>query len=234
MVGSETHCAIIADIIGSRKMSAQDRKQAQEVLISKISEYNVNYDSKLAAYFDFCAGDQIQALFYRCEDAYRFAFSFREEMYPVSFRIGIGAGDWTIRYAKESSNRQDGSAYHNARYAIDHLDKMTNRKMLFYSNNEIDAVINTLIANEERIFEEQTENQRILARIISRRHMIEPASITKEHCFTIVNVVKGCVSNLADELDTSPQNISQNIRRGKINDQKELQSAIIWLLNQHF
>lgn len=230
----ETYCAIIADIIDSRKMNVNDRKRVQEMLIGKIEESNRANDSDLAAYFDFSAGDQIQALFYRCEDAYCFAYRFREGMYPTLFRIGLGIGDWTIRYPKESSNRQDGSAYHNARHAIDSADKATNRKMLFYSGCEIDSIVNTLIANEERIFNEQTETQRTLARIINQHQMIKPTPITNGHSFPTVSTVKGYASELAQELNTSQQNIYQNIKRGRIKEQKELQAAIILLMKQNY
>lgn len=231
MNDSDIFCAVIADIKRSTEMEIIHRFEVQKLLKEQIKEYNKQMACQLAAKIDFSGGDQIQALFCSYLDAYNFACTLREDMYPTSFRIGIGLGTWTIRVPGASTNEQDGTAYHHARKAIDRADHKCNNSIIFHSENKMDSIINVLIGNEDRIFQEQTKKQKMISKLYSELHPINPSmEVDSQKMYTIA-YRKGHYIKLAEKLGVSRQNISQQMKSGKINEQRELKAAVAILLN---
>jgi hypothetical protein len=228
----EKYFAVIADIVQSRNMDIPYRIKVQNNLVNKIEELNQVYEDQLAAYIDIASGDQIQALFLKCDDAYNFVCRFRAEMYPVEFRFGIGAGSWDVRIMnknpqqKSFSNLQDGTAYHMARAAIEKAEKCSHDQITFFSGNDDDAYINILIANEVRIFQGQTDTQKELSQIYDKLFPLNPRLIYDEKKIPTVSFSCGAQVRIAEYIQSTPQNISQNIRRGMIFYQRELRAAV--------
>ena len=223
------YCAMIADIKNSKKMSISERRDVQEKLIDEIALFNKEYEQELAVPMDFSRGDQIQALFHVTLDAYKITCLFREKMFPVQFRIGLGVGDWSVRVKDGGTNAQDGTSYHRAAQAFAKAHK-ENRGIVFFSGEEVDAIINVLIRNEDNIFANQTDMQKKIARLYYPQSKVEKDSFGVDSATYIGYTQK----HIAKEMNTGKQNISQYVRRGRIIEQQELKSAVLILLQQHF
>jgi len=226
------YCAMIADIRDSKKMDIKQRKNVQEKLKLTLETFNKAHKKKLATSLDFSRGDQIQALFYSPLDAYDFACMFRAELFPVRFRIGLGVGDWAIKVKGGNSNAQDGTSYHNAAKAFEkaHAEE---KGMAFFSGEEADAILNVLMTNEDRIFNCQTNLQKEIAKQCTLSEPIAPEMKRDAFGINTVFYKKGSQKWIAEHMKTSRQNISQQIKRGKIYEQRELKAAVAILLQQH-
>jgi len=229
MPNKEKYCAVIADMISSTKISIQERTKLQRHLEEAMSNYNAKYESSIEAKIDFSSGDQIQALFNNAQNAYIFACDFREALFPVEFRIGLGIGDWSIKFPGKNTNMQDGSSYHNARKAFEYAH-MFNKKMILHSGSEMDAYVNVLIEQESAIFSSQSAGQKEVFAEYKEIYPICP-TIKKEHDVASICIDKGNQKAIAEKLGTSRQNISKHIQAGSIYGQRDLQGAIILFLS---
>jgi len=229
MPTKDKYCAFIADIISSSKNNAEERTEIQLNLEEAISKYNKKYEDSIEAKIDFSMGDQFQALFSNAGAAYTFACDFREKLFPVEFRIGLGIGDWYLNLPGKSSNMQDGSSYRHARKAFEYAHKC-NKNMIINSGSEMDAYANILIAQEYAIFNAQSPaRKKVFANYKSLAPIIPV--ITSECGVAAIYVDKGTQSHIAAALETSRQNINQHIQAGLIYDQRDLQGAITLYLS---
>jgi len=238
MRAKELFCAIIADIKDSTKLPEDERIEVQRILIQKIEEYNHIYEDKLALKIQLSRGDAIQALFYSPVDAYSFICELRDNLFPVCFRVGMGYGDWYVRNSGENIHAQDGTSFQNAAKAFEKAhDKKAqeyNKNIVFYSGKEIDAVLNLLLAIEDGIFKGQTNIQRQLAQLYSERFALDAKLGKDELNIYAIHCNKGSLKEIANEMQTTRQNLSQQLKRGKIYDQRELKAAILVLMQTHF
>lgn len=233
MKHSFLYCAIIADIKDSTKMDTIHRKNVQENLMIKLDEMNRTYNDKLASKIDFSRGDQIQALFYSPKEAYSFACMLRDTLYPVCFRIGLGVGDWSLKMEGSSTNAQDGTSYRNAAIAFKRAHE-EDKGIVFFSGKKSDALVNVLIANENRIFNNQTDVQKKIAKLYSLSSPI--GAEIKKDSFGIDSVFyeKGSQKVIAEQMQKTKQDISQQFMRARLYDQRELKAAVIALLNEYY
>jgi hypothetical protein len=107
----------------------------------------------------FSAGDEVQGLFPCPQFAYLYFRYFNMLTSPVGIRAGIGIGDWSIKTNSQLSTEQDGSAYHNARYAIEKTDESLDYSILLFSGHERDVYINSLMSSETMLVNRQSEYQ---------------------------------------------------------------------------
>jgi hypothetical protein len=230
---STIYCAILADIRDSKKMELSQRRAVQETLQGKLEAFNRIYQEKLAVPLDFSGGDQIQALFYSPVDAYHFACNLREALYPVCFRIGFGLGDWSVQINDGGTNAQDGTSYHRAAtaYAKAHAKK---KGFVFFSGGASDAILNVLIDKEDELFHHQTDVQKEIARRYFEANPIQAK--LKKDTFGIDAVFfrKGPQKRIAEQMQKSVQNISQQMKRGRVYEQHDLKAAVSLLLEQQF
>jgi len=232
MLKNEKYCAFIADIVDSTKMETHKRHNVQDKLQMAVDEYNIKYEASIAAKLYFSSGDQLQALFINAHDAYKFACDFREKMYPIQFRIGLGIGDWSLCFPGDNTNKQDGTSYHRARKAYEHVKKH-NKNIVVNSERDIDAYINALIAQEYAIFESQSQKQKEVFAEYKIMYPICPI-IKKESDIASIYVDKGSQKAIAEKVGTSRQNINKHVQAGSIYGQRDLQGAIILFLNDIF
>jgi hypothetical protein len=232
MSADENYCAFIADIVKSTKMDEADRYNAQKELEASIELYNSKYNKAIAARIDFSAGDQLQALFLNPCDAYEFSCDFRERLFPIQFKIGLGVGNWSLRFPDSSTNKQDGVSYQNARQAFDYAHRL-NKSIAFFSNRDEDPLINVLVSQEYAIFNSQSLPQKNMFREYKNMFPIQPA-IKKDRTISIVNVNKGSQKSIAEKLASTRQNVNKLVRKGLIYEQRDLQGAIILLLAKIF
>ena len=225
---SEKYCAVIADMVDSTKMTTQERRKVQEELQKFIDDYNIKFKSSIAVKINFSGGDQLQTLFNNAHNAYEFACDFREKMFPVKFRIGLGVGNWSLDFPGDNTNKQDGTSYRNARKAYEHARKF-NKNIVLYSDSEMDAFVNVLIAQEYAIFNSQKPRQKEIFIEYKNMYPICP-TIKKESDVSSIFVDKGSQKDIAEKLGVSRQNINNIVRSGSIYNQRDLQGAIVLLL----
>lgn len=232
MFAEERYCAVIIDIVKSTQMDELQRFDTQKKIENTIEMYNLKYESTLAAKIDFSGGDQLQALFLNAHDAYAFSCEFREKMFPIQFRMGLGIGNWSLRFPGDSTNKQDGTSYHNARTAYDYAYKL-NKNTAFYSDCDTDAFINVLISQEYAVFNSQSTKQKKLFSIYKDIYPINP-TIEREYNISTICVEKGTQKAIADKLASSRQNVNKLVRAGSIYEQRDLQGTILLLLTALF
>jgi len=232
MLNDDKFCAFNADIINSKKMNEEQRYDAQIKIENIVEEFNLKNETTLAAKIDFSAGDQLQALFYNACEAYEFSCDFREKLFPIQFRFGLGIGNWSVRFPGESTNKQDGTAYHYARNALDYIHQR-NKNIAFYSDSDIDAYINILVAQEYAIFNSQTDKQKLMFKIYKDLYPINPA-IMKINNLATIYIDKGSQKVVSEKLVTSRQSVNKLLRSGSVYDQRDLQGAIILILSNVF
>lgn len=105
--------ALLFDVVGSRGSS---RARRHEALLSAVEATN----RRVPATEDlrFTVGDELQGIYPTVGEALRAAYTLRLEVAPlVELRAGIGVGEVTIIDAERGI--QDGSAWWNARQAVD-------------------------------------------------------------------------------------------------------------------
>jgi len=229
MLKKEKYCAVIADMVSSTKISIQERTELQLILEEAMHKFNTKYKDSIEAKIDFSSGDQLQALFNSAQNAYIFACDFRETLFPVEFRIGLGIGDWSINFPGKNTNMQDGSSYHNARKAFEYAHKFS-KNMIIHSDREMDAYVNVLIAQEYAIFNTQSPGQKEVFAKYKEVYPIYP-TIKKEWDVTSICIGKGTQRAIAEKLGTSRQNINKHVRAGSIYSQRDLQGTIILFLS---
>jgi len=234
MLEKEQYCAIIADIKDSTKMKDEQRIAVQRNLVEFVEGCNYFYKESLAIPIHLSRGDAIQALFYSPCDAYNFVCELREDFSTVRFRVGMGYGDWSIKIDDSGNiHNQDGTSFQNAAVAFGNAHK-NDKGIIFYSGEKIDAIINVLIENEDRIYKNQSDAQKSMAEKSLITFNID-ARLGKDE-FNIYTASYNDVSPtvMAEKTATTHQNVSQLIKRGKIREQRELKAAVAILMDMYF
>jgi hypothetical protein len=139
------YTALAADVINSKKLKKEEREHSQLLIRDCLVILNSLFRPSLEFEVAFSAGDEVQGLFKSPEAAYLYVRLLKLLLYPLKLRCGIGAGEWEVRIPNGTTNEQDGSAYHNARTAINAAHEKNSCSILFNSKTENDIFINTLI-----------------------------------------------------------------------------------------
>lgn len=167
---NERYAALIVDLKGSRKYSAELRREIQEYISHTVRVLNGIFSEEFEREVAFSAGDEIQGLFSRGEGAYLYFRLLFILLYPIEIRGGIGVGEWNVRMANAPTTAQDGEAYHKARYAIHSTDTSLGYSVLYCSDSEKDQAVNSLLNAEFSILSKQSEAQNelmLLSEILS-------------------------------------------------------------------
>jgi hypothetical protein len=231
-MNKKTYCAFIADIVESTKMKEERRRYVQEKIQDTINNYNETYKKSIAAQIYFSGGDQLQALFESVSVAYEFACAFREELFPVEFRLGLGVGDWSLRFPGDNTNKQDGTSYHNARSAYEYAHK-AGKNIMLKSGRDADAYINVFASQEYAIFNMQSNMQKEVFKKYKEICHIKPAQKTETDIISVY-VDKASQEKIAEAVGKSRQNVGKLLKNGMIHEQRDLQGAIVLLLSRIF
>ncbi|HJC22647.1 MAG TPA: SatD family protein [Candidatus Eisenbergiella merdavium] len=143
-----TFIAVIGDIQGSR--SLQQRGEIQNRLEAVLKEINESFEDDIAAKFLITLGDEFQGLLFNGKNLLKIIEKIKFELYPVTFRFGIGTGHITTDIHPDMALGSDGPAFYHARAAIDLLRKNENRKKaalsdLFFQSEKDDRSIERLL-----------------------------------------------------------------------------------------
>ncbi len=153
------YTAFIIDIVNSKMMSSEDRKEAQFFIKYCLEMLNSVFRSSVEFEVIFSAGDELQGLFKDPVSAFMYYRLLRMILAPLQIRCGLGVGELNVKMTMGTSAEQDGPAYYNAREAVLAAHKISGPAVLFYSDNENDIYINTLFNCSNLLFQEQSEYQ---------------------------------------------------------------------------
>lgn len=179
------YTALIMDLKKSRKYSSNNRNAIQDYIYHVIDVLNDAFRISLEKDVFFSAGDELQGLFSSVEASYLYYRLFSMLIGPVEIRAGIGVGDWDVVVENAGTTAQDGSAYHNARYAINAMEESLGYSVLLYSGNKNDVIINSLFNSTALIISKQSEYQNqvmLLSELLYPINAYEIIDIKKLKC----------------------------------------------------
>ena len=153
------YAALIMDLIASRKYPLKNRNEIQDYIYHVIKVLNKAFKSSLEKDVFFSAGDELQGLFSSVEASYLYFRLFSMLLAPVEIRSGIGIGEWSVVVENAGTTAQDGSAYHNARYAINATEESLGYSVLLFSGGNRDIIVNSLFNSTALIINKQSEYQ---------------------------------------------------------------------------
>ncbi|MGC3941380.1 SatD family protein [Streptococcus koreensis] len=147
------YLALIADVIDSKMV--QERFNLQKQLEKTLRKMNELFGDYLASCFTLTLGDEFQALLKVDAPVFQIIDTLRSELTPTQLRFGIGLGEIATAIDPLQSIGADGSAYWNARAAINLVHQKNdygNTQIYFSSGNDSkDLLVNALIASGEAI-----------------------------------------------------------------------------------
>ena len=119
------YCAMIGDLINSKKLPAEDRAAIQERLKALLNGVNENFSSFLVSPFLMTLGDEFQGVLTAAKPALEIIDFLGQNLleFPIQIRYGIGIGELSTNINREQALGDDGPAYHYARQGIEHLKK---------------------------------------------------------------------------------------------------------------
>lgn len=119
------YCAMIGDLINSKKLPAEDRAAIQERLKALLNGVNENFSSFLVSPFLMTLGDEFQGVLTAAEPALEIIDFLGQNLMelPIQIRYGIGIGELSTNVNREQALGDDGPAYHHARQGVEQLKK---------------------------------------------------------------------------------------------------------------
>lgn len=185
------YIAMICDIKGSR--SLENWASVYDAITGGLKDLNKTYKPSIHIPFKFTVGDEFQGVVRNpsgvCE-----IINFLKTRLPVQFYCGIGVGE--VERIKKGSTAMRGSAFYNARKA---LDECKRKKRSFYAltgTENLDRAINSLFYFIETIESSWTKRQKEVIHYLRKN-----PELTLER--------------LAQEFNVSKQNISKILKASK-------------------
>lgn len=153
------YTALIMDIKKSRAYNTKLRKKMQIYIMEVIGELNFIFQNSLEKEVSFSAGDEVQGLFSSVEAAYLYFRLFDMLLSPIEIRAGIGIGEWNVVIKGAGTTAQDGTAYHNARFAINATEETLGYSVLLFSGTKTDIIVNSLLNSATVLMNKQSHYQ---------------------------------------------------------------------------
>lgn len=196
------YCAIIGDIVGSKKI--KNRQEIQDHFNKVIYNTNKKYNESIASKFTITLGDEFQGLLYHPSLSLEIVEYIREEMHPVELVFGIGIGKMETTFSKEFSIGSDGPAYWYARKMV---DKAKNKKptICYFSDSPEDELINSLILFNESCIKAQTKKQQEIIKLY--RQLGSQYKVAEKLCITQSSVSTTLQNALFKEIESSKESI---------------------------
>lgn len=137
----QCYIAVIADMVGSRRMLRSQRRALQEQFAGLIASFNRSYRKAIASKFVITLGDEFQGLLYSATIIPDLIWRLEQDLQKCEFRVGVGFGILDTQLQKYAINI-DGPALHTARAAIDHARKAKTLGGVFQGFGELDEILN--------------------------------------------------------------------------------------------
>lgn len=133
----KSYYVLIADLENSQKYGDSQRCIIQDILIKTIAFINYHMEKtwmsnslsgkyKLQCDLEFCEGDAVMCLSDSIETLYECIKLLKLALNTIPIRFAIGTGKWTVMVPSKGINYQDGSAFWDARWAMNHCKKFRN------------------------------------------------------------------------------------------------------------
>ena len=207
------YCAIIGDIVDSRK--SKDRQGLQDQFQRVLAAVNQEYDTYFASNLTVTLGDECQGLMNVHHLWYEVIQKIREEMAPARMRFGVGIGQMSTHFEKHTAIGADGQPYWSARQMLDDLKKGRNyRSILYHAGTPEDLLINALLACIETIQSSRTDKQTAAARAMARFNRQE---------------------TVAHKLGINQSAVSQRLQSARYYEVEEVEKQLIeYLINKKY
>lgn len=160
------YCAIIGDIIGSRKL--EDRQDIQKKFMAMARKANKRYESDIASPFTVTIGDEFQVLLTCSQRSPEIIAYVKEEMAPIEFVFGVGIGEIFTDINTKLAIGMDGPAFHLARKAIEQAKKKK-PKTIYKSDLVGVDMIDSLHYFIESCTERRTKRQKQVLEYLSQK-----------------------------------------------------------------
>lgn len=171
--------AVIADMVGSRELSASQRPLVQVRFQRFIDDLNRTFVDAIVSKFVITLGDEFQGLLWRASVIPDVLWDIEEKFSDRELRVGFGFGVIHTAMPEQAIN-VDGPALHDARSAITIAKKERSLGGVFEGFNDLDDVLNGLARllwfHRSRLTTAQMDTLRILRR---KRRQIEVAEELK-------------------------------------------------------
>ena len=157
------YCALIADVISSKKINHDERRSLQIVLSDALNEINNDYSGSIAAGFTLTLGDEFQGLLSDAGIVYEIAEKLQHTAAPYTLRFGIGIGEIYTDITRQWAIAADGPAYYMARESLEFVksEKIKNDFPVYIkTGGSDDGLLNTALEYAAEIFSDWSDKQR--------------------------------------------------------------------------
>ena len=155
--------AVVGSVVNSKDIDDRNNFQIQlKILLESINE---RYRDDIAAKFRITLGDEFQGLLHNTSKLMLILDEINLSLFPFKIRLGIGVGGVDTTSSILSDEELDGSAYWNAREALNRLtkDHYYNRSLTYCYFDADDALtlelLNSLLELQDTIRLSWTSNQ---------------------------------------------------------------------------
>lgn len=201
------HLALIADIIGSRKLT--NRRTVQSQLKGVLDTLNVN-SKQLASPYTITLGDEFQAVFTGADRLFPDLFAIMAALHPVELRFSIAAGRLETPINPNQAIGMDGPAFYRARDLLEQM-KQRDRVLDVAGLTDNDGLLNAALG----LFNHQLRKWRA-----NRLEVLQ-------------RLLQGWeVAAISESLDITEQSVYKNIREGGLESAVQLVHALTDRLNR--
>jgi SatD family (SatD) len=206
------YIGLIADMVESRDLTAQERPQVQRRFSSFVSDLNKRFASQLAAKFVITLGDEFQGILHDPTIIPELIWSFEQDFQDRELRIGFGLGILTTEIPRFAINL-DGPALHNARASIELAKRENWLGGVFTGFGEPDTVVLNGLARLLRFQRQRLKPQQRRVLALLRTGSTQAA--------------------VAAALNVTPQAVSDYQRRAGWDAYHQGEAALLALLTPH-
>ena len=157
--------AVIADMVGSRKLDASVRQETQRVLKQTLNRWNRSYRKYILSNFTITTGDEFQGLLKDPGCLLAMIRSLETDIPDIKFRFGIGFGELFTDLAPTAVG-MDGPVWHSARAAIVQAKTENQLGGVFAGFGNDTLSLNSLARFLHHHFQSMTEQQRGIAELL--------------------------------------------------------------------
>ena len=222
------YCAIIADIIDSKK--TEDRGLVQEKLKRILGDFNGQEDLDIASKFTITLGDEFQGLLFKPSGLMAIINRLKMDMYPVEIRFGIGFGNMRTEINPDMAIGADGPAYYKARESINMI-KVIGSKYEQAKQNIYLTVDNPDTGQEAPAGSD--DKVRFINSGLAGLYFIESKWSDKEReVIKLMEVEDMIQMDIAEKLGVDQSTISRRIQNSGYLVYKELMGSINGMMNE--
>lgn len=244
------YAVMMTDLKQSRAYLPEKRQGIQQTLLEITGALNDVFAPSLVRPVQFSGGDGMQGLFRGAAPAYLYQRLLALLAFGIPMRAGIGVGGWDVRLETAGTNAQDGTAYHRARTALDAAADC-GAALLFYSESEIDLLVNALIGPAAAAVDALSRSQRdvtLLTELLAPLYVpgayvperlaavfplspeqIRPVDITRPESgfFTTGGRLRGLPGKIAGCLDITRQSVEKVQKAADVYGMRNLAMAAL-------